>query len=185
MCLTLASRKAKRDEVVVDAGCWKGGSAAKLSVVCKMLGNRLLIYDSLAGVETLPLDQQGNEATWFFGKYAAPEAIVRENLENYGDPSVCLIHKGWFKDTLAKAPVPHPVRLAYIDCDLVKGTEEALTELIPSLVDDGYIFSEDYHIQGVRNLLCKPGSLERFGKGPMVVTALGPKPASIRFQGTF
>jgi hypothetical protein len=56
------------------------------------------------------------------------------------------------------------VRLAYIDCDLVKGTEEAFAGLIPSLVDDGYIFSEDYHIKPVHDLLSKPGSLERFEK---------------------
>lgn len=184
MCTALAARKAKFDEVVVEAGCWKGGSAAKLSILCKMLGYRLLIYDSFAGVETPPLDQQEREEKSFFGEYAATEAMVRGNLEKYGESEVFRIVKGWFRDTLAKAPVPHPVRLAYIDCDLLKGTEEALTGLIPSLVDDGYIFSEDYHLQAVRNLLCKPGSLEKFGKGPMVVTSLGPKLASLRFKGT-
>lgn len=64
--------------------------------------------------------------------------------------------------------------MAYIDCDLVKGTEEALTGLIPSLVDDGYIFSEDYHLKEVRDLFCKSGSLERFG--------IGEKLASIRLK---
>jgi hypothetical protein len=143
-----------------------------------------MIYDSFAGVETPPLDQQEREEKSFFGEYAAPEAMVRDNLVKYGEPEVCQIVEGWFRDTLAKAPVPHPVRMAYVDCDLVKGTEEALTGLIPSLVDDGYVFSEDYHIQPVRNMLCKPGSLERFGKGPMVVTPLGEKLAIIRFKTT-
>ena len=185
MCKALAARKAKFDEVVVEAGCYKGGSAAKLSIICKMLGYRLMIYDSFEGVETPPtLDQQEREEKSFFGEYAAAEAMVRDNLEKYGESEVCQIVKGWFRDTLAKAPVPHPVRLAYIDCDLLKGTEEALTGLIPSLVDDGYVFSEDYHLQSVRNLLCQPGSLERFGRGPMLVTPLGPKLASIRFKGT-
>jgi hypothetical protein len=182
MCVVLTSRKAKLDEVVVEAGSWKGGSAAKLSIVCKILGYRLLIYDSFAGVETPPLDQQEREEKWFFGEYVASEAIVRNNLQRYGEPEVCSIVKGWFKDTLAKAPIPYPVRMAYIDCDLRKGTEEALTGLVPSLVEDGYIFSEDYHIEPVRKLLCELGSLERFGKGPMVVTPLGEKLASIRFK---
>jgi hypothetical protein len=183
MCTALATRKAKVDEVVVEAGCWKGGSAAKLSIICKMLGYRLMVYDSFSGVETPPLDQQEREEKSFFGEYAAAEGLVRDNLKKYGEPEVCQIVKGWFRDTLAKAPVPHPVRLAYIDCDLLKGTEEALMGLVPSLVDDGYIFSEDYHLQSVRNLLCQPGSLERFGKGPMLVTPLGEKLASIKFKG--
>jgi hypothetical protein len=182
MCTALAARKAKFDEVVVEAGCWKGGSAAKLSVICKMLGYRLMVYDSFAGVETPPVDQQEREDKWFFGEYAATETIVWENIAKYGEPEVCQFVRGWFRDTLAKTPVPHPVRLAYIDCDLVKGTEEALTGLIPSLVDDGCIFSEDYHIQPVHDLLSRPGSLEKFGKGPMRVTALGRKLASIRVK---
>jgi O-methyltransferase len=121
MCTVLASRKAKFDEVVVEAGCYKGGSAAKLSIICKMLGYRLLIYDSFWGVETPSLDQQKKETEWFFGKYAATEAMVRDNLEKYGEPEVCQIEKGGFKDTLANAPIPHRVRLAYIDCDLPQG----------------------------------------------------------------
>lgn len=183
MCIALAARKARFDEVVVEAGCWNGGSATKLSIVCKMLGYRLLIYDSFEGVETPSSDQQEREVKWFFGRYSASEALVRENLAKYGEPEVCEIIKGWFRDTLARGPIPHPVRLAYIDCDLVKGTEEALAGLIPALVNDGWIFSEDYHIQPVRNMLDKPESFERFGKGPMIVTAIGRKLASIRFKG--
>ena len=108
----------------------------------------------------------------------------RQTLENYGEPGVCLIQKLWFKDTLAKVLVSNPVRLAYVDCELFKGTEEALTGFVPSLVEDGYIFSEDYHLRAVREFLCKLENLERFGKRPMVVTPLCAKLASIRFKCT-
>jgi hypothetical protein len=180
MCRALTDRRAKADEVVVEAGCWKGGSAAKLSIVCKMLGYRLLIYDSFSGVETPSIEWQENEEKAFFGEYAAAEGLVRYNLEKYGEAEVCHIVKGWFSDTLAKTPVPHPVRLVYVDCDLLKGTNEVLCGVIPSLVEDGYIFSEDYHLQSVRNLLLKPGNLEKFGRGSMLVTPLGQKLACIR-----
>lgn len=182
VCTEIASRKANLNEVVIEAGCWKGGSAAKFSIICKMLGYRLMIYDSFSGVETPPPDQQEREQKSFFGEYSASEVLVRDNLEKYGEPKVCQIVKGWFKDTLAKGPVPYPVRLGYIDCDLVKGTEEALTGMIPSLVDDGCIFSEDYHIKPVHNMLRDTKSLERFGKRPVVLTALGPKLAVLKFK---
>jgi len=184
MCIALTDRQAKGDEVVVEAGCWQGGSAAKLSILCKMLGYRLLIYDSFSGVETPPLEWQEHEEKSFFGEYAAAEGMVRYNIEKYGDPEVCHIVKGWFRDTLANTPVPYPVRLAYIDCDLLKGTKEVLIGVVPSLVEDGYIFSEDYHLQSVRDLLCKPGNLEKFGRGSMLVTPLGQKLASIRLKNT-
>jgi len=182
VCTELASRKARSNEVVIEAGCWNGGSAAKFSIICNMLGYRLMIYDSFAGVETPPLDQQGRENKSFFGEYSAPEVLVRDNLKRYGESEVCQIVKGWFKDTLAKAPVPYPVRLGYVDCDLVKGTEEALSGMIPSLADDGCIFSEDYHIKPVHNMLRDTKNLERFSKRPIVLTALGPKLAVIKFK---
>src|SRR2546423_1905055 len=34
----LAARKARPGEVFLEAGCWKGGSTAKFSIICKMLG---------------------------------------------------------------------------------------------------------------------------------------------------
>ena len=183
MCTALTGRKAKFDEVVVEAGSWRGGSAAKLSIVCKMLGYRLFLSTIHSPVLRPPLLISKKEKKYrFLVNMLRRETMVRDNLYT-GEPEVCSIVKGWFKDTLAKAPIPHPVRMAYIDCDLLKGTEEALTGLVPSLVEDGYIFSEDYHIQPVRNLLCKPGSLERFGKGPMVVTALGHKATCERNHG--
>ena len=50
----------------------------------------------------------------FSGEYASPESVLHENLAQYGEPSVCTIHKGWFVDTLAKGAVPYKVRLAFI-----------------------------------------------------------------------
>jgi O-methyltransferase len=119
-------------------------------VLCHRLGYRLLIYDSFAGVETPPVEQQPRENAAFFGEYTASLDFVRENIRRYGEVSVCELIPGWFCDTLAKTPIHAPVRLAYIDCDLEKGTDEVLHEVVPSLVPDGVIFSEDYHISVVR-----------------------------------
>src|SRR5437660_187565 len=35
---------------VVECGAWKGGSAANLSLVCRIVGRRLLVYDSFEGL---------------------------------------------------------------------------------------------------------------------------------------
>jgi len=78
-----------------------------------------------------------------------------KNLSRYGEAAVCTAHGGWFSDTLARGPVPYAVRVAFIDCDLAKGTYEVLLGVVPSLVEDGWIFSQDFHIPRVRQC-CVP-----------------------------
>ena len=43
------------DGCIVEAGCYKGGSSAKLSIAAKMTNRRLLVFDSFAG---LPHDEE-------------------------------------------------------------------------------------------------------------------------------
>ena len=105
----------------VEAGCWNGGSSAKFSLLCALYGYRLHIYDSFEGVE----DVSGvpGELDQFSGQYAATEATVLANLSRFGDRSSCIIYAGWFANTLAKG-APQRTRMAYIDCDIAKGTRE-------------------------------------------------------------
>lgn len=181
VCCTLAERPARPGEAVVEAGCWEGGASAKLSLICNMLGYELFIYDSFQGVETMTPEEKEATGYDFSGEYAASENIVREHLARYGKVEVCTLRKGWFKDTLAKSPVPRPVRLAFIDCDLATGTDEALSGIMPKLVKDGWIFSQDFHIPPVRRLLSSSSTWARFGRGEPILTELEGFLASIRF----
>jgi O-methyltransferase len=146
----LAERPARAGEVVVEAGCWKGGSSAKFSLLCEQLGYHLHVYDSFEGVQTGVSDPTDYD---FSGEFVSSEDEVRANLERYGRPEVCTIHPGWFADTIAREGAPRPVRLVYIDCDLASGTLEVLQGVVPKLVDDGIVLSQDFHIPAVRGLL--------------------------------
>jgi O-methyltransferase len=164
----------------VEAGCYLGGSSAKFSTICAWLGYRLCIYDSFEGVEAMLAEERvGNYD--FSGEYAASEEVVRANLRQYGDVSVCSLHKGWFADTLANRPVPQAVRVAYIDCDLAKGTREALAGIVPSLSEDGWIFSQDFHIRPVIELLSDTKTWLTIGTKVPTIRRLGQRLASIRF----
>lgn len=157
VCLAIAERRARPRESVVEAGCWMGGSSVKFSLLCHELGYRLEIFDSFEGVETLPEAERKLE--WdYAGQYAAGEEILWSNLRKYGRPDVCSSHKGWFSETMARAPLPAPVRVAYIDCDLAKGTQQALAGIVPSLCENGVIFTQDFHIDPVRHLLLDPAN---------------------------
>jgi len=142
----IGKRQAERGEVIVEAGCWQGGSTAKFSIICSMLGYKLLVFDSFAGVEPQP----GNP---FSGQYAAALELVKKNVSRYGEIDVCEFVPGWFADTLAKQPVQHPISVVYLDCDLAKGTYEVLQGILPSLRQNGTVCSQDYHIHEVKVLL--------------------------------
>jgi O-methyltransferase len=133
----------------IEAGCWNGGSSAKFSILCNILGYRLHVYDSFQGVE----DVRSVPGEWdYTGQYAAAERSVIENIRHYGEVGVCETHAGWFSETMCDG-VPGPVRVAYIDCDIAKGTREALVGITRSLAPDALVFSQDFHITPVRQLI--------------------------------
>ena len=159
VCRAISDRKAIPREIVVEAGCWNGGSSAKLSIICGIFGYRLWIFDSFQGVEAIYEDGYD-----FSGEYVAQVEKVKDNLGRYGCLDVCCLIKGWFRDTLAVSPIQEPVRVVFIDCDLAKGTREVLQGVLPQLVADGTIFTQDYHITSVRKYLEKPNTWSELGK---------------------
>jgi O-methyltransferase len=177
----LAERPAQAGEVMVEAGCFNGGSAAKFSILCHLLGYRLQVYDSFQGVEPLSAEAKAIDFD-FSGTYASSKETVINNVKKYGEYSVCSFHPGWFADTLARHPVREPVRVAYIDCDVVKGTEEVLLGVSASLTPDGCIFSQDFHIAPVRDMLQNADTWARCHKPLPRIRRLSEQLASMRFN---
>lgn len=160
----LLALHAQPGEAMVEAGCWRGGSTAKFSILCRRFGLKLRVYDSFEGVESLDVSVHPNE--WKFGgQYACDEQAVKRTVEQFGRIEVCTFHKGWFSATFA-SPVPAPVRLAYIDCDLAKGTIEVLQGVLPSMVPGGIALSQDFHIAPVREALLDAKTWESLGVSP-------------------
>lgn len=177
----LSERQAHPGEVMVEAGCWKGGSSVKFSILCALFGYRLCIYDSFQGVERP--NSLDSIKEWDFGEqYASPKDVLENHLRKYGVPDICSVHEGWFSETLAQRSIIHPVRIVFIDCDLAKGTKEVLRGTVPSLVEDAYIFSQDYHIEPVRHVLYDPATWDSLGKQPPTITPIGVRLAILRFQ---
>lgn len=170
ICRAISEQQGTSEDVMVEAGCWKGGSSAKFSILCNLVGIRLLIYDSFEGVSVADAK---NEWEGFAGQYASPENVLWDHLTLYGEPSVCSVFKGWFSETLARKSVPYPIRLAYIDCDLAKGTLEAMMGIVPSLKPKAAIFTQDFHIDPVRMMLFDPSTWGKLGQGKPEITQLG------------
>jgi O-methyltransferase len=176
----LAARRAAPGEGMLEAGCYMGGSTAKFSILCKLLGYKLWVYDSFQGVEPMT-EQQKQQSYDFSGEYAATEEVVTRTVACFGEPEVCTFVKGWFRETIARGNLPGSVRLAYIDCDLDTGTEEVLRGVLPVLAKDGLVFSQDYHLPSVRALLADPSLWARLRTPPPAVKRLGANLARMEF----
>ena len=125
---------------IVECGTWKGGSAANLSLICKIAGRKLLIFDSFEGLpEGQEIDRQAGYET---GAYCGSLEEVKKNIEKYGAIECCEFIRGWFEETLPK--LNRPVLLAFLDVDLELSLEPCVRYIWPNLVERGYIFIDEY-----------------------------------------
>jgi hypothetical protein len=125
---------------VIECGTWKGGSATNLSLVCRIAGRRLRIFDSFQG---LPAAVEGDREAQFYkpGEYCGTLDEVRDNIRRHGAIEVCEFVPGWFNDTLPR--LDRPVILAFLDVDLEASLHTCVRCIWPNLVDRGYIFIDE------------------------------------------
>jgi len=128
--------------VMVEAGCWKGGTTANLSLIAQAAGRSLIVYDSFEG---LPPAVEGDHWASEMGEGAFKGELeeVRSNVTRFGAVEVCEFRKGWFSDTMGSHS--EPIVCAYVDVDYQSSFHECVIGLWPYLVDDGYMFIDEYH----------------------------------------
>ncbi len=148
--------------VILEAGAFHGGSTAKLSLVARLAGRELLVFDSFEGMpENSERHGQsifGREHHFPKGSHAVALEEVRGNVAKYGDASRVKFFKGWFKDTL---PVSRePIAAACVNVDLKESTRECLKDVFPLIPKGGLFFSQDGHFPWVIELLRDPGFWE-------------------------
>ena len=143
------------DGCIVEAGSYKGGGSAKLSILAKLTGKVLYIFDSFEG---LPEHEEnhvknifGKPVTFSKGEYSSTVETTRNNIARFGYLEVCELIPGWFKDSLVK--FKSPIAGAYIDVDLVSSVRECLKCFYPLLSPNGAIFCHDGHLPLVLRLL--------------------------------
>ncbi len=139
--------------VIVEAGCFKGGSTAKLSIAAKMTNRKLVVFDSFEGIPTPPahesdvpnvLNREGVVEHHIPGNYAGGLEEVKENVRRYGEIEVCEFVQGWFDQTMPTFKTP--VATAFVDVDLQASEATCFTHLYPLLVPGQSIFSHDGHL---------------------------------------
>lgn len=151
----IAKVRESTNGVVVEAGCFKGGSAAKLSHACAVASRELVLFDSFEGI---PSNEEPHEKNIFGGRayfkvgaYAGSLEEVRKNIRHFGRLEVCTFKRGWFDDTMPD--FNSPITVAYVDVDLASSTRTCMKYLYPLLVPGGVIFSQDGHLPLVIEVL--------------------------------
>lgn len=140
---------------VVEAGSYKGGSGAKISLAAAIAGRKLYLFDSFEGIpehaERHTKNIFGGDAYFPPGSYFGSLEEVKRTIARHGKISQCEFVKGWFDDTMPK--FREPVAVAYVDVDLESSTRTCLRYLFPRLVSGGVLFSQDGHLPWVVKLL--------------------------------
>jgi O-methyltransferase len=138
---------ATAEGVFVEAGCFKGGSTSKLSIIAQLTGRELVVFDSFQG---LPANAEPHSATidgdsiegWFSeGRFSSAFHEVVRNVTDYGHRSSCTFVEGWFEDTMPKFDAQ--IAGAFIDVDLAASTRTCLRFLYPLLEPGGVLISQD------------------------------------------
>lgn len=143
----LLSLSAEKKGCIVEAGSFKGASAAKLSIIAKITGREFYIFDSFKGLppnaEPATRTTVGYTCNLREGACCGYLDEIRENIKKFGEIEPCHFIPGWFKNTL-----PHfkkEVLMAFCDVDLALSARTCIRHLYPLLVAGGRLFSHDAH----------------------------------------
>ena len=168
-------RRAGQPELtVVECGACKGGSTAKLSLVTRLAGGHLHVFDSFQGMpanDELDAHLDGRPVQFRVGAFRGRLREVERNVARFGAREVCTFHKGWFAETLPR--FQQPVDVALLDVDLASSTRTCVAALYPQLRAGGVLFSQDGHLRGSVAVLADAGFWRELGVEPPAITGLG------------
>ena len=135
------------DGCIVEAGCFKGGSTAKLSIAAGIVNRPLIVFDSFRGIpenDELNPDGSYHHAP---GLWQGSLEEVTTNVTKYGRMESCQFVEGLFEDTMPQ--FSSPIVTAFIDVDLASSTRTCLKHLYPLIVKNGALLSQDGHLRQV------------------------------------
>lgn len=141
---------------LIETGVWRGGACIFMRAVLAAHGvenRKVYVADSFEGLpkpdaERFPADKGDTHHIHDFLKVSQEE--VENNFSSFGllDDQVVFL-KGWFCDTLPKAPMKK-LAVLRLDGDMYGSTMDALKNLYPKLSKGGFCIIDDYHIAGCK-----------------------------------
>jgi len=146
----------RKSPIVVEAGCGKGSSTAKLSRAVDHAGGTLHVFDTFRGIPANDEEHRnldGRRVVFREGAFRGSLTSVKKTVERHGSIDVCTFHKGLFADTMPG--LAGPIDVALLDVDLLASTETCVRLLAPRMAKGGVIFSQDGHLRATHDLLAR------------------------------
>jgi O-methyltransferase len=132
---------------VLEAGTGKGGGTAKLSLVARLAGARLVVCDSFRGMPANAERHEniyGRTTEFRAGAFRGTLSRVRRTVERFGAPETCEFVRGWYADTLPA--LTRPLDVVLLDVDLLESTRTCVRWLFPRIRPGGVLLSQDGHL---------------------------------------
>jgi hypothetical protein len=135
---------------VIECGSYKGSSSATLSLVCSIVGRRLVVCDSFEGLPEVGEDDLVHSSIHYKmyekykkGDYTGKLEEVRDNIGRYGALDCCEFVKGYFENTLHTLDPERRFVFIFLDVDLHASLRTCLTQLWPRLQEGGYLYTHE------------------------------------------
>ncbi len=137
---------------LIETGVWRGGATILMRGALKIYRDskrRVFVADSFEGLPAPNVTDYPEDKGMDLDRQkflAVSLEDVKENFRRYGllDDKVIFL-KGWFKDTLPKAPMDK-ISLLRLDGDLYESTMDALKNLYPKLSIGGFVIIDDFNM---------------------------------------
>jgi hypothetical protein len=140
----------------VQVGCFKGLSAARLSLIAEIMNKQLRVYDTfdgLPGSDAIYNSVDGGVNYEFkAGSYRGAEDEVKRNVAAHGRPDRITLVKGDVRNTLPDNAV-NQISYAYLDVDLVESYKGCFKGLAGAIEQGTIIGIHEACYQPIRNLI--------------------------------
>lgn len=137
---------------LIETGVWRGGAIIFMRGILKaydIKDRSVWAADSFEGlprpnIEKSPSDKGDKHHT--YSELSVSLEAVKNNIQAFDllDDQVKFL-KGWFKDTLHKAPISK-IAVCRLDGDMYESTMDALVPLYPKISIGGYLIIDDYGV---------------------------------------
>ncbi|MDB2324241.1 TIGR04372 family glycosyltransferase [Alphaproteobacteria bacterium] len=133
---------------LVECGVWRGGSTILMRGLLHVRGDenrKVWVCDSFEGLPTVDFESEsklfGTDLEWA----SVSEDDVKRNFSRFGllDDRVEFV-KGWFAETLSKAPIKS-ISVLRLDGDYYSSTMDILVALYDRVSNGGYVIVDDYN----------------------------------------
>lgn len=134
----------------LEAGVWRGGACIYMRAILEAFyeadTRKIWVADSFEGLPPPELPADKNDLHHIMRQLSVSLEEVKANFSMFDllDDRVVFM-KGWFKDTLPKAPIGQ-LALLRIDGDMYGSTMEVLNALYEKVSPGGFIIVDDYGI---------------------------------------